>query len=111
MHQIVNSMLDVARLENQVLTPHMEPLSIAPILRLLQKEFQKDLETRNITLELDEDLSNLPSIKVDPELLQKALNTAKTENAELQARVKELEARLAELEPAQEQAAEEEAAA
>jgi signal transduction histidine kinase/DNA-binding LacI/PurR family transcriptional regulator len=74
LHQIVNSMLDVARLENQVLTPHVEPLSIAPMLRLLQKEFQKDLETRNITLQLDEGLSNLPHLMVDPELLQKALN-------------------------------------
>ena len=37
LHLIVNSMLDVARLENQVLTPHLEQLSIAPMLRLLQK--------------------------------------------------------------------------
>ena len=74
LHQIVNSMLDVARLENQVLTPHLERLSIAPMLRLLQKEFQEDLETRNIALKLDEDLSNLPVMMVDPELFQKALN-------------------------------------
>ena len=74
LHQIVNSMLDVARLENQVLTPHVEPLSIAPMLRLLQKEFKEDLEKRNITLNLDEDLSNLPTTKVDSELFQKALN-------------------------------------
>jgi len=74
LHQIVNSMLDVARLENQVLTPHAEPLSIAPMLRLLQKEFQDDLEARHITFRLDEDLSNLPTMKVDPELLQKAIN-------------------------------------
>ena len=74
LHQIVNSMLDVARLENQVLTPHLEPLSIAPMLRLMQKEFQEDLEVRNITLELDEDLSNLPTMRVDPELLQKAFD-------------------------------------
>jgi signal transduction histidine kinase/DNA-binding LacI/PurR family transcriptional regulator len=74
LHQIVNSMLDVARLENQVLTPHVEQLSIAPMLRLLQKEFREDLDARNISLQLDEDLSNLPTMKVDPELLQKALN-------------------------------------
>lgn len=74
LHQIVNSMLDVTRLENQVLTPHMEHLSIAPMLRLMQKEFQKDLDARNITLKLDENLSNLPVMNVDPELLQKAIN-------------------------------------
>ncbi|MGD8402411.1 MAG: substrate-binding domain-containing protein [Anaerolineales bacterium] len=74
LHQIVNSMLDVTRLENQVLTPHLEQLSIAPILRLLQKEFQEDLEARNIALKLDENLSDLPVMNVDPGLLQKALN-------------------------------------
>ena len=74
LHQIVNSMLDVARLENQVLTPHLDQLSVAPILRLLQKEFQEDLQTRNIKLILDENLSSLPLLRVDPELLQKALN-------------------------------------
>ncbi len=36
------------------------------------------------------------------EALQKSLNTSKAENAELQARIKELESRLAELEPEQE---------
>lgn len=36
------------------------------------------------------------------ELLQKSLNTSKAENAELQAKLKELESRLAELEPEQE---------
>ncbi len=74
LHQIVNSMLDVARLENQVLTPHLEYLSIAPMLRLLHKEFQEDLETRKITLILDDELADLPPIMVDPELFQKALN-------------------------------------
>ena len=74
LHQIVNSMLDVARLENQILTPHLEALPIAPILRLLQKEFQNDFESRNIIFTLDEDLSNYPTLNVDAELLQKALN-------------------------------------
>jgi signal transduction histidine kinase len=73
LHKIVNSMLDVARLESQVIEPRMGMLSIAPLLRLLHKEFQKDLETRNITLVMDEDLSTLPPLKVDPELFQKAL--------------------------------------
>lgn len=74
LHKIVNSMLDVVRLENQVLTPHLEYLPIAPMLRLMQKEFQEDLDARDITLKLDEDLSNLPTMRIDPELLQKALD-------------------------------------
>ena len=74
LHQIVNSMLDVARLESQVLEPHLEKLSVAPILRMVQKEFQEDLEKRNITFVLNEDLSEFPPIMIDPELFQKALN-------------------------------------
>lgn len=74
LHQIVNSMLDVARLENQVLTPHTDQLPIAPLLRLIQKEYQEDLEARNITLNLDESIGDLPPLLLDPELMQKALD-------------------------------------
>ena len=44
-------------------------------------------------------------------LMQKTLNKTKVENAELQARIKELEAKLAELEPAETEAETEAAAA
>jgi signal transduction histidine kinase len=74
LHQIVNSMLDVARLENQVLKPHLEPMPIAPMLRLIQKDYQRDLETRNISLNLDESISELPPLMLDSELFQKALD-------------------------------------
>jgi len=73
LHQVVNSMLDVVRLENQELKPRIDSLSIAPILRMLPKEFQKDLEARKITLTLDENISNLQRLNVDPELIQKAI--------------------------------------
>ncbi len=74
LHQIVNSMLDVARLENQVLTPHTDRLPIAPLLRLIQKEYQRDIEARHITLILDESIGRLPPLNLDPELIQKALD-------------------------------------
>ena len=74
LHQIVNSMLDVTRLENQVLKPHLESTPIAPMLRLIQKEYQKDLEIRNISLELDDSISDIPPLMVDSELFQKALD-------------------------------------
>ena len=74
LHQIVNSMLDVARLENQVLKPHLEPTRFGPMLRLIQKGYQKDLEARNITLNLDEDINDFPLMMVDSEIIQKALD-------------------------------------
>jgi len=73
LHQIVNSMLDVARLENQVLSPHLESVTLGPILRLIQKDYLDDLEARQMTLELDPAINSVPSLLADPELLQKAL--------------------------------------
>ena len=73
LHQIVNSMLDVTRLENQVLKPHLEPTPIAPLLRLIQKGYQEDLEARNLSLNLDGSISDIPSLMVDSELFKKAL--------------------------------------
>jgi len=74
LHQIVNSMLDVARLESQVLEPHLELTPIAPMFRLIQKSYQTDLEARNIKLELDGSINELPSLNVDSELIQKAFD-------------------------------------
>ena len=73
LHQIVNSMLDVTRLENQVLKPQLQPIPIAPMLRLIRKKYQEDLEARSITLHLDESVSEMPPLMVDSELFQKAL--------------------------------------
>lgn len=74
LHQVVNSMLDVARLENQVLNPHLELVTLAPLLRLIQKEFAEDLKTRQLALELDASLNSIPPVLADSELLQKALD-------------------------------------
>ena len=74
LHQIVNSMLDVARLENEVLSPHLESLPLAPWLHILQKEYAADLELRNITLKIDPAIDSFPPILADSELLKKALD-------------------------------------
>jgi signal transduction histidine kinase/DNA-binding LacI/PurR family transcriptional regulator len=74
LHQIVNSMLDVARLENQVLAPHFETLSIGPMLRLIQKDYVSDLAMRKINLEIDPGINEVPAMLADSELLHKALD-------------------------------------
>jgi signal transduction histidine kinase/DNA-binding LacI/PurR family transcriptional regulator len=74
LHQIVNNMLDVARLENQVLAPHLEVLNLGPILRLIQKDYLDDLKERQITFELDPGINSVPPLLADSELLQKALD-------------------------------------
>lgn len=74
LHQIVNSMLDVARLENQVLTPHLEAATLGPVLRLVCKGYTEDLEERQIKLELDPGINTMPPLLADSELLKKALD-------------------------------------
>jgi len=74
LHQIVNRMLDVARLENQIVAPHLETLSLAPLLRLLQKDYVDDLKERQLTLELDPGINSVPPLQADSELLKKALD-------------------------------------
>ncbi|MBI4761767.1 MAG: substrate-binding domain-containing protein [Chloroflexi bacterium] len=74
LHQVVNNMLDVARLENQVLTPHFEKVNLGTLLRLIQKDYAQDLQTRQLTLELDPAINALPPLRADSELLLKALD-------------------------------------
>ena len=74
LHLIVSSMLDVVRLEHQIVMPHIESVVLGPILRLIQKDYVDDLTARNLTLNLDEGLRNLPPLLADPQLLQKALD-------------------------------------
>ncbi len=74
LHQIVNAMLDVAKLESQAITPHMEPTIVGLVLQLVQKEYKNDLKERNITLAVESGISQLPQVMADPQLLQKALD-------------------------------------
>jgi signal transduction histidine kinase len=74
LHQVVNSMLDVARLESQVLAPKLENVSLGIILRLIQKDYVEDLKERQMTIEIDEAINSLPPLYADPELLKKALD-------------------------------------
>ncbi|MFT3890752.1 MAG: substrate-binding domain-containing protein [Anaerolineales bacterium] len=74
LHQIVNSMLDVARLENQVLTPHLETVTLGPLLRLIQKDYADDLKERNINLQLDAEVNSAPPVLANSELLKKVLD-------------------------------------
>jgi signal transduction histidine kinase len=74
LHQIVSSMLDVARLDNQITNPHVEAVSLSLILRLIHKDYVKDLAVRNLTMNLDEAIKDIPPLLADSELLKKALD-------------------------------------
>jgi signal transduction histidine kinase len=74
LHQIVNSMLDVVRLDNQIITPHFEPVSLNLTLKLIQKDYVNDLAARNLNLTIDESIKSIPPLLADSELLKKALD-------------------------------------
>jgi DNA-binding LacI/PurR family transcriptional regulator/signal transduction histidine kinase len=74
LHLIVNSMLDVARLENQVITPSIGTVIISMLFQQVEKEYKNDLQERNIKLVYEAGVGSLPFVKADPELLQKALD-------------------------------------
>jgi len=74
LHQVVNSMLDVVKLDSQTLKPHLETTSISSILTQLQHEYKQDLEQRQINLVIEAGVRAAPYIMADSQLLQKAID-------------------------------------
>jgi signal transduction histidine kinase/DNA-binding response OmpR family regulator len=70
LHEIVNSMLDVARINSQVLTPVCEWVDLPIALQSVQVEFEKDLQERQLSLAVAP-MNGIPKIFADPSLLYK----------------------------------------
>jgi signal transduction histidine kinase len=70
LHEIVNSMLDVARIDSQILDLHAELIAIASIIKRVKADVEDVLAERKLTIDIS-DLGNLPRIQADPSLLLK----------------------------------------
>ncbi len=70
LHRIVNTMLDVVKIDSQVLEMHPKPTTIEPVIEKIQREFQADIKERQLTI-TRVDLGQLPVIQADKELLYK----------------------------------------
>jgi signal transduction histidine kinase len=70
LHEIVTSMLDVVRIESQILDLHTELISIAPIIKRVKSDVGDVLDERQLSFNID-DLSRLPLIRADSALLLK----------------------------------------
>ena len=70
MGEIVNSMLDMLKVDTQALELYPEPVSIAPMLQMVVIQFEEALAERKLTLTI-EDMSQVPGIQGDFEALQK----------------------------------------
>jgi signal transduction histidine kinase len=68
--EIVNSMLDVSKIDNKTLQLVSEKVQLSLVLMKVQKTFKAALEERRITLET-KGLQDLPTISADPDLLFK----------------------------------------
>jgi signal transduction histidine kinase len=70
LHEVVNRMLDLVRIENQVLEIRLEMMPLGPVLKRIRTDFKDFFVERNISLEMI-NLDDLPMIRGDSALLLK----------------------------------------
>lgn len=70
LHQIVNTMLDVVKIDTQVLDMHPEPTTLWSVIDQVERKFKEALQERNQTLTTP-DRSELPLIQANPDLIFK----------------------------------------
>lgn len=68
--EIVNSMLDVSKIDNKTLQIVTEKVQISLVIMKVQKTFKAALEERRLTMET-KGLQDLPTVNADPDLLFK----------------------------------------
>ncbi len=70
LHEIVNSMLDITKIDSRSLELYPEPVAIAPVLEIVCQKFEEPLRERNQALVV-ENIRELPTIEADPDALRK----------------------------------------
>lgn len=70
MHDIINSMLDIASIDSRSMELQQEEVSIGTLIKMVIKSFSDSLKDRNLSLET-ENLAELPVIDGDSEALRK----------------------------------------
>jgi signal transduction histidine kinase len=72
MHEVVNTMLDVTRIDSETLQIATIQLPLKGIINDIVRDFAKVAADRNIEMTIEQD-TNTPTINADPILIQKAL--------------------------------------
>jgi len=70
LYEIINTMLDVAKLDGNELKIYPKPFSVAYLLKQIGKKFEPFFAERNLTLDIIS-LDDLPEINADSDALQK----------------------------------------
>jgi len=72
MHEVVNMMLDVTRIDSETLKLSAVPVPLKSMINDITRDFAKSIEERNILVSIDHD-PETPNINADPTLIHKAL--------------------------------------
>jgi signal transduction histidine kinase len=70
LHQVVNSMLDISRIDTDTLQASRVPVLLQSVFAELQNEFKEALTQRQLTLQIKQ-LGDVPYLESDPALLYK----------------------------------------
>jgi signal transduction histidine kinase len=70
LHEIVDSMLDVVKIDSRALQLYPKPLSMPTLIQTVSNSFAKPLEERRLTLTI-EDMNDLPEVEADLDALRK----------------------------------------
>lgn len=71
LYQIVNTMLDWAKIASDSLEIHREEIELATLITKICRKFAPNLTERQLSLTLTDELTNLPLIQADPDLISK----------------------------------------
>lgn len=71
--EVVNSMLDMAKIDTQTLDMAKQPTRLREVVQKVKREFQKAMDERNIVFE-NKGFAKLPVIQADPEMLTKVIH-------------------------------------
>ncbi|MFZ6026855.1 MAG: ATP-binding protein [Chloroflexota bacterium] len=74
LEDVVGTMLDVARVDHQELALNVQEVAIEPILAQLQRDYDKVLRARELTLSIQYAAIPMPKIRGDAEALYKIFN-------------------------------------
>jgi len=72
MVEIIDGMLDISRIDNDLLEPMYTDVRLDAVAEKVRKVFQESLEERSLSLHID-GLSGIPAIRADKDLLYKVL--------------------------------------
>ncbi|MCC6299291.1 MAG: GAF domain-containing sensor histidine kinase [Anaerolineales bacterium] len=69
LHEIMDSMFDIAQIDSRTMQPHLAPVDTAALIREVSAGIEKAVKEREQILTLD--IPALPMVKADPNLLEK----------------------------------------